>query len=165
MKERGENGLSLVLGATADMIRQANLEELRREREGEKADEAEEDPLAMLFDPQRATKLKRQMARAFANPETLDGGLGPTLGRLLVADRNAAALKELQKQLAAGKKKIAIFYGAAHMPDFEQRLAEDFDLTPVDTRWVSAWDLKPSNMGATAEPLDLFKKLLEDVAK
>jgi hypothetical protein len=165
MKERGENGLTLVLGVTADMLRQANLDELRREREGVKIDDTEEDPLALLFDPQRATKLKRQMARAFANPETLDGGLGPTLGRMLVDDRNAAAMKEFQKQLVAGKKKIAIFYGAAHMPDFEERLREDFGMRPVETRWVSAWDLKPGNMGKTADPLDLFKKLLEDVAQ
>jgi hypothetical protein len=165
MKERGENGLTLFLGVTADLMRQANLEELRREREGAKIDDAEEDPLTMLFDPQRSTKLKRQMARAFANPETLDGGLGPTLGRLLVDDRNAAAMKEFQKQLAAGKKKIAIFYGAAHMPDFQKRLEADFGLKPIETRWVSAWDLKPGNMGPAAEPLDLFKKLLEDLSQ
>jgi hypothetical protein len=167
MKERGENGLTLVLGATADMIRQANLEELRRERGGEDGDAVEEpeDPLAMLLDPQRATKLKRQMARAFAAPETLEGGLGPTLGRLLVEDRNAAAIKELQKQLAAGKKKIAIFYGAAHMPDFERRLADEFEMKPVETRWVTAWDLQPGNMGPAADPLDLFRKLLEEAAQ
>jgi hypothetical protein len=131
MKERGENGLTLFLGATADMIRQSNLQELKRERDGDAAVATEEDPLAMLFDPQRGTKLKRQMARAFASPETLDGGLGPTLGRLLVNDRNAAAMKEFQKQLVAGKKKIAIFYGAAHMPDFQQRLEWYFGLQPV----------------------------------
>lgn len=165
MKERGESGLTLFLGATADMIRQSNLEEQRREREGDADAAAEEDPLAMLFDPQRSTKLKRQMAKAFANPETLDGGLGPTLGRLLVDDRNSAAIKEFQKQLIAGKKKIAIFYGAAHMPDFQKRLETDFGLKPVETRWVSAWDLKPGNMGPAAEPLDLLKKLLGDVSQ
>jgi hypothetical protein len=165
MKERGENGLTLILGVTADMLRQANVDELRREREGIKIDDTEEDPLAMLFDPQRATKLKRQMARAFANPETLDGGLGPTLGRMLVDDRNAAAMKEFQKQLVAGKKKIAIFYGAAHMPDFQERLQDDFGMRAVETRWVSAWDLKPGNMGPSADPIKLFKKLLEDVGE
>ena len=68
MKERGENGLTLFLGVTADMLRQSNLEELRQEREGEKADAADEDPLTMFFDPQRATKMKRQMARGIRQP-------------------------------------------------------------------------------------------------
>jgi hypothetical protein len=84
---------------------------------------------------------------------------------MLVDDRNAAAMKELQKQLVAGKKKIAIFYGAAHMPDFEKRLAADFGMKPTETRWVTAWDLKPGNMGTAADPLEMLKKLLEDVAQ
>ena len=50
----------------------------------------------------------------------------------------------LRKQIAAGKKKIAIFYGAGHMADFQKRLGEDFDLTPKSTRWLTAWDMKPA---------------------
>lgn len=166
MKQRGESGLTLALSVTADVIRQSNLDALRRERGGVGSeDQAEADPLTLILDPQRATKLKRQMARAFASPETLDAGLGPTLGRMLVDDRNAAAMKEFQKQLAAGKKKIAIFYGAAHMPDFQNRLEVDFGLTPVDTRWLPAWDLSPSNMRPTADPLESIKKLLEDATR
>jgi len=34
----------------------------------------------------------------------------------------------LQKEIAAGKKKIAIFYGAGHMPDFLKKLHDEFGL-------------------------------------
>ena len=38
----------------------------------------------------------------------------------------------LRKELAAGKKKIAIFYGAGHMPDLQKRLHDDFAMKPVE---------------------------------
>jgi hypothetical protein len=43
--------------------------------------------------------------------------------------------------LAAGKRKIAIFYGAGHLPDFRERLENEFGYRPVKTTWVDAWSL------------------------
>jgi hypothetical protein len=37
--------------------------------------------------------------------------------------------------------RIGIFYGAAHMPDMEQRLRADFGLAWQKTVWVDAWQL------------------------
>jgi hypothetical protein len=71
-----------------------------------------------------------------------DGGLGKTLTTLLVVDRNKAALQVLKKEIAKGHKKIAIFYGAAHMPDFQKRLADDFGLRRDSEEWLQAWDLR-----------------------
>jgi hypothetical protein len=84
------------------------------------------------------------------------GGLGPTLNTILVSDRNQAALKVFQKELAKGRKKIGIFYGAAHMPDFEQRLREEFGLRRQSEQWLTAWDLR----GQRSDLGDLFKRLL-----
>jgi hypothetical protein len=47
----------------------------------------------------------------------------------------------LRKELSAGKKKVAVFYGAAHMPDFQKRLHDEFNMSPVNTRWLTAWDM------------------------
>ncbi len=146
MKERGEDGLTIALSVAADILRKQNLEELKKEKEpakGKKDKDEDEEPdlLGMLLDPQAAVKLKRQMAEQFESAGD-DGGLGPTIGNILVADRNKACLKVLQKEIAKGKKKIGIFYGAAHMPDFEKRLGEDFDLKKDKVEWLTAWDLK-----------------------
>ena len=46
------------------------------------------------------------------------------------------------QSIAAGRRRIAIFYGAAHMDDFDQRLQEDFGLQPRETVWLEAWDLR-----------------------
>ena len=34
--------------------------------------------------------------------------------------------------MAAGKKKVAIFFGAGHMPDLQKRLLHDFAMKPVE---------------------------------
>jgi len=98
--------------------------------------------LLALLDKNRALVLKRLMAEEF---EDLEGSLmaidGPQ-GSTLVGERNKVALKVLREQLAAGKRKIAIFYGAAHMTDFQRRLREEFHLAPLSTRWLVAWKME-----------------------
>jgi hypothetical protein len=139
MNKRGESGVTLALGIAADLIRQQNLQELQR---GKGADGEDLDPLGLLLDPQAAAKLKRAMAQQLASMDGEDGGLGQTLTNLLIVDRNKAALRVFQKEMAKGRKKIAIFYGAAHMPDFERRLLADFGLRRQGTEWLRAWDLR-----------------------
>jgi hypothetical protein len=94
-----------------------------------------------LFDKNRAMALKRVMAEQFEQLggmlEVIDGPKGSTL----ISDRNKRALDVLRQQTDGGKKKLAIFYGAGHMPDMEKRLHDDFGLRKVETRWLKAWDL------------------------
>ncbi len=147
LRKRGDDALTMTLRVAADLLQQQNLQARRAEKEGKPSEEVI-DPLALLFDPEAPQTMKRAFAEQFASgagPEAF----GPTLQGLLITDRNAAALKELGRQLAGGKKKIAIFYGAAHMADFEERLGEDYGLTRRDVRWITAWDLlkKPSRAG------------------
>ena len=82
------------------------------------------------------------MAEQFTDMEVLTAAFGGEEGSSLITDRNAAALDVLRQEITAGKRKIAIFYGAAHMDDFDERLREDFQLEPFETDWVEAWDLR-----------------------
>ena len=43
--------------------------------------------------------------------------------------------------MAAGKKKLGIFYGAGHLNDMDERLRKDFRLEPVSITWLTAWNL------------------------
>ena len=47
----------------------------------------------------------------------------------------------LKSQLDGGAKRIAVFYGIAHMPDMEKRLINQLDLIYLDTTWIDAWRL------------------------
>ncbi len=98
--------------------------------------------LFALFDKDRAMALKRVLAEEFQNVEgSLTAINGPD-GSTLITERNKVALEVLRKQIETGHKKLAIFYGAGHMFDFEERLRDDFALAPLETTWVTAWDLK-----------------------
>lgn len=91
---------------------------------------------------ERAQGLKRMLAREFENIEMLVAGIEPKepgKESVLLGERNKAALRVLSEQLAAGKRQLAIFYGAAHMPDFEARLQRDFGFRKVAQEWLPAW--------------------------
>ena len=70
-------------------------------------------------------------------------GLDGKEGSVILTDRNTVALAVLAKELKAGKKSLAIFYGAAHMPDLEKRMIEKMGFERKGARWVTAWDLPP----------------------
>lgn len=140
MKERGHNGFTLAMSVFSDVMRQSNLQAQKmRNNPGRKLPEV--GLMELLFDPNASVKLKRMMAEQF---DMLDetGGLGETLNVMLIDDRNEAAIKVLKEQIDAGHKKIAIFYGAAHMPDMAERMEKEFDLKRTDAEWIEAWDLE-----------------------
>jgi hypothetical protein len=155
-RKRGDDGLTLALSVAADLLRQQNLQEQRKAKAAPAKEE--EFDLTSLLEPEGAAKLKQMLAEQMATAVATDGGLGPTLHTLLVADRNQAAVKVFQRELAKGRKKIGIFYGAAHMPDFEKRLQEDFGLKRSSERWLTAWDLRPRERGLDAL-LEILKSL------
>jgi hypothetical protein len=104
--------------------------------------------LMALFDKNRALALKRLMAEQFLDSDDSLAALEGPQGSTLISGRNQVVVETLRKQIAAGKRKIAIFYGAGHMPDMQKRLHEAFALEPVDTRWLVAWDLKSAPAAA-----------------
>ena len=58
----------------------------------------------------------------------------------------------LKKQIEAGHKRLAIFYGAGHMFDFRDRIQKDFGLKPVKTEWIVAWELKGDSRSKSNRP-------------
>jgi len=131
MRERGDDATTIILGVIADFMRKRNLD-------ADKPDQ--QSPDITLDDLLNPNKLKRIMAQQFENAGG-DTTLGPTIDKLLVEDRNKAAIRVLRQQLAMGKKKIAIFYGAAHMPDFDRQLKQDFGMVRTNSDWLTAWIL------------------------
>ena len=138
MKKRGESWWS--------MFTKLMRESMERAERGETA--APELGVGELFGllfgggPERQVRLRRLMAEQFTDMDVLTKAFGGEEGSTLITDRNAAALEVLERRITAGDRRIAIFYGAAHMDDFDRRLREDFDLQPGETVWLEAWDLR-----------------------
>ena len=96
--------------------------------------------LAILSRDDSAVELKRMVGQQFDSVEQLMAGIESGNGTVIIGERNRHALEILEKQISAGKKHLAIFYGAAHLPDMEQRLLKKgYKLQKLD--WLKAWDL------------------------
>jgi hypothetical protein len=147
MRKRGESWWSMFM----KLMREGMA---RAERDGRQpgGDVGIGDMFGILFGSVegRQVKLRRIMAEQFTDMEALTAAFGGEEGSTLITDRNAAALRVLKDQLGRGRRRIAIFYGAAHMEDFDQRLREDFGLQPRETVWLEAWDLREPAPAAAA---------------
>lgn len=139
MKKRGETGLTLTLGVIRDVLREANKMEKAQAQNGVELPELTLSDF--IFRSSGAVKMKRFLAAQLSSTQAM-GAMGETLNQLLISDRNQAALKVFQTEMAKGKSKMALFYGAAHMPDFEKRLLSDYGLKRDKVEWVTAWDLR-----------------------
>jgi hypothetical protein len=101
--------------------------------------------LMALLDPDRANALKSVMAEQFEDMDGMLGFFDGPDGSTIITERNRVAMNVLREQIDAGKKKIAIFYGAGHMPNFERRLEDELGMERGDARWLTAWDLVESD--------------------
>ena len=138
MRDRGESFAGMLFRAMGAGIAQQSKDS---SRSGDLA------LLSALFDKNQGLALKRVMAQQM---QDMDGALeafnGPD-GSTIITERNRVALEVLKKQLADGRSKVAIFYGAAHLPDMEARLLKDFGLERKRVDWVTAWNLRPRPAG------------------
>ncbi len=98
---------------------------------------------AMLVSGQ-GFNLKIAFAYELAELEKVGDFLGGESGSAVISARNERALETLRLQLALGKQRVGIFYGAAHLPDMEQRLLHDFGFIHRKTVWIDAWQLRDS---------------------
>lgn len=137
VKDRGATTMSMIM----EMIQ--NPEAAKKKLGGKKYNLPELDLKTLLFNPQkRALSLKRVLSATLTEGEGL-GGKTSVINQVIINDRNAACLKVLDQQLKKGTKKIAIFYGAAHMPDFEkQLLSKKYGMKRQGVEWVEAWDMR-----------------------
>ncbi len=160
LENRGTTPWSFALRAIADMVDEASN---RVEAAAAEPDDANNDVdfFSMLTDPNAGEKLKVQMAEQFGAMSSPDAALGAAVNELLIQDRNQAALKIFKQELAAGRRKIGIFYGAAHMPDFEERLTTDFGFHRTNTTWASAWDLSTPSTRTTTSPFGAMLRVMQ----
>lgn len=61
----------------------------------------------------------------------------------LIHFRNEIAIDVVQKELASGKSKVAVFYGAAHLDDLARRVEKTLkNPRRSEPRWITAWSME-----------------------
>lgn len=96
--------------------------------------------MQILMKKDSADDLKRLIGREFDQVEQLMTGIEASGGTVIIGERNRVALEVLERELAAGKKRLAVFYGAAHFPDMERRLT-DQGFQRTGEEWLAAWSI------------------------
>lgn len=72
--------------------------------------------------------------------ETSMDQFGRGFGEVIIGERNQVVVDDLSDVIEAhsGDDSIAVFYGAGHLTDFEQRLEQQLGYAPAETQWLSA---------------------------
>ena len=91
--------------------------------------------------PDRARQLKLLFAQQMRQMDQMLAMLEGPDGSVIVTERNKRALEVLQEQLQAGAEDVGIFYGAAHLPDMEQRLRAMGFEQAGEPEYLTAWDM------------------------
>ncbi len=145
MKKKDENLFSSVAKAFE------HQEQVRAEGKGDGLVDLQK-MMEAIYNGGSAEEIKLEFARQFANMETLmtamDKGKG---GSVIIAERNKVALKVLAREIKKGKKKLALFYGAAHLPGMDERLREKMGFEKVSEEWLTAWDIDKKAIAAAGE--------------
>ncbi|MBL8728767.1 MAG: type II secretion system protein GspG [Planctomycetes bacterium] len=133
MAERGESLLTIMLNMMASGM------QMQRDRaeSGEPA-AAAPDLVTAFRNGEGRHLLRMSFAAQMEQIEVM--AVGGKDGSTLLEGRNEKCLQVLQRELAAGKKRIGIYYGAAHLPHMERRLVQDLGFEKTGQEWLVAWD-------------------------
>ena len=134
-KKKGEGIISLML--------KSMQAEMKRQQEGKVRAPSIFDLIRAFTSEDSARSLKYLFARQMEGMEDIMAGFEGDGESVIVGERNKVAIGVLKKEMKLGKKKLGIFYGAAHMPDMEERLVKELGFAQVGKeRWLIAWDTR-----------------------
>ncbi len=134
MKSRGESPLSMILQVFRNSLKEQAKNPFQT---------TEKELVLAFLSRNRSRELKKVVAHEFSDVERMVAiHQGPD-GSTLLTERNKKALQVLRQVLNRKSHKVAIYYGAAHMPDMSMRLQNDFKMEAGKSEWLVAWDLQP----------------------
>jgi len=94
-----------------------------------------------MFAKNKELRLRRAFAKQIQNMESGMVAFTGKDGSTIIDHRNAKCMKVLEEEIKKGKRNIAIFYGAGHLPDMQRRLTSDFKMKRGGQVWLEAWSL------------------------
>jgi hypothetical protein len=134
-KERGETTLSLFARAMqvqlSGQIAPAAMSELNTFG-----------LIRILMSPDSAAEFKKALAKTFDQMESMTSLMEGKDGSVILSGRNDVVVNKIKEVLAYKKqRRIAVFYGGAHMPGIESSLTNDMKAKPSGEEWLAAWTM------------------------
>ncbi len=96
--------------------------------------------LMAMFSKKPERVIRKVMAEQMQNMEASMSIFKGKNGSTIIDHRNAKAMSVLDREIKSGKTKLALFYGAGHLPDMQRRLMEDFGMKRGGQFWLRAWE-------------------------
>jgi len=133
--ERGENA--------ATLFYQAMKAQVNGDLNTAAADELDMFSLIrILTSKDSATEFKKALAKNFDQMESVTAAMEGKEGTVILGGRNAVVTKKILEVLASRKqRRIAVFYGGAHMPGIETALTRDLKAKALGEEWLPAWTM------------------------
>ena len=89
-----------------------------------------------------AAAFKKALAKTFDQMESMTGLMEGSERSAVLSGRNDVVMKKINQVLAAKKqRRIAVFYGGAHMPGIEASLIRDLKAKATGEEWLAAWTM------------------------
>lgn len=115
--------------------------------------------------PQMQSSVKLMMMEMLSHADELMEAQGGEQGKLMgviVIDRNTAVLDDLRAVLKneKGVGSIALFYGAGHLPDLEERLTREFGYRFESDRWFPAISMEVAKAGMTPQQARQYRQMM-----
>ncbi|HEX6156445.1 MAG TPA: hypothetical protein VFZ54_10505, partial [Burkholderiales bacterium] len=109
--------------------------------------------IRILMSEDSSTEFKKALAKNFDQMESLTAAMeGPT-GTAVLTGRNEFVMKKVKEVLASRKqRRIAVFYGGAHMPGIETLLVREMNAQASGEEWLAAWTMPKAKPAAAKTP-------------
>ncbi len=107
--------------------------------------------IRILLSRDSAAAFKRALAKMLAQMESLSAAMEGEDGSVVLSGRNDVVLAKVKEVLAVRKqRRIAVFYGAAHMPGIESSLNKNMNAKAAGEEWLAAWTMPKEQPGAVS---------------
>jgi hypothetical protein len=138
-QERGENVLTFFVSAMQAQMR------MQMGGAKERAAMSELDTFGLiriLMSPDSAAEFKKALAKNFDQMESMTEAMEGSRGTAVLSGRNEVVVKKMKEVLARKQqRRIAVFYGGAHMPGIEALLIQELKASASGEEWLAAWTM------------------------
>ncbi|MEO8018848.1 MAG: hypothetical protein ABI769_13615 [Pseudomonadota bacterium] len=98
--------------------------------------------IRILMSRDSAAEFKKALAKTFDQMESITAIMEGKDGSAILGGRNAMVVSKIKEVLALKKqRRIAVFYGGAHMPGIESALITDMKAKASGEEWLAAWTM------------------------
>jgi hypothetical protein len=98
--------------------------------------------IRILLSRDSAAEFKKALAKTFDQMESMTALMEGNDGSVILSGRNDVVVNKIKEVLADKKqRRIAVFYGGAHMPGIESSLTRDMKAKASGEEWLSAWTM------------------------